>query len=638
MGSKIRFSIGAKLVTIIVIILLISLGSLTVLVSLLVRSDLQVSAVEKNFDMNRRSALAAETFLINIKADSSVLINSITVHGLRPAQASANVIRQSTDFFFAENPKIGAVFFNIQGTNEQLLINRDFFQSREIDQNSAAAFFSEQKDALIRTARSEVLLNAAPHFSHPVLALFFSLNDTGTAGVLFSSENLNHDFGIGENKSWLINSEGGLLVSADFSLLNEGTNLSNLQFVRSILESPDKSGEELIEEDFGLLKLQPVSADNGFLQKAWEKIKSFFKTFDKSSGTSDDTTIDKTRMFTAFSKLNTAGSVVITCIEYEKVFEVVTAATWRNIYLAICVLCLSIIIISLFSRSISVPVKSFANAALQIGEGNFNLGNIDHSSNDEIGLLSDNFIKMSSALDIFGSFSNKDIAVKTMRGEIKPEGFSKPASILFADIRNFEAKAEDFSNYYGAEAPEKFFMWLNNYFSEMAGCVEKTNGTVDKFIGDALMAHWGAASSAGSPRNDAFNCVKAALMMRKSLYFLNKKRRQGDSGNPPIRIGCGINSGIVAAGLIGSASHKEFTVIGDPVNFASRIENMTKTADFDILISEETWKLAGDRFVCEELPAVTMEGRDKPIRLFAVINFAGEPKGPQTLSDVRTLF
>jgi adenylate cyclase len=171
----------------------------------------------------------------------------------------------------------------------------------------------------------------------------------------------------------------------------------------------------------------------------------------------------------------------------------------------------------------------------------------------------------------------------------------------------------------------------------MVDCVEKTNGVVDKFIGDAVMAHWGTAYSAGSPRKDAFNCVKAALMMRKALYYMNKERQADDPANPPIRIGCGINSGIVTAGQLGSEQRMEYTVIGDPVNLASRIEALTKPLCVDILISEDTWRLIGDLFISEEMPPVTVKGKEKPVRIFAVINFAGEEKGPQSIEDVRGL-
>jgi adenylate cyclase len=125
--------------------------------------------------------------------------------------------------------------------------------------------------------------------------------------------------------------------------------------------------------------------------------------------------------------------------------------------------------------------------------------------------------------------------------------------------------------------------------------------------------------------------------MRKELYFLNKMRRAGDPANPFINIGCGISSGTVTAGQLGSDKRMEYTVIGDPVNLASHIERLTKTHAIDILISEDTWKLAGDKFICEEMPSLTVSGKTKPVRIFAVVNFLGEVKGPKTLNDVRSL-
>jgi adenylate cyclase len=160
---------------------------------------------------------------------------------------------------------------------------------------------------------------------------------------------------------------------------------------------------------------------------------------------------------------------------------------------------------------------------------------------------------------------------------------------------------------------------------------------VDKFIGDAMMAHWGTAYTTGSARRDAYNCISAALMMRRALIRINKNRRSNDPTNPRIRIGCGINTGIVTAGQIGSDARMEYTVIDDPVNLASRIESLNKPLGTDILISEDTWRLVRKRFITEEMPSVTVKGKEKPIRIFAVINYAKSNKGPRSLARVRRL-
>jgi len=224
-----------------------------------------------------------------------------------------------------------------------------------------------------------------------------------------------------------------------------------------------------------------------------------------------------------------------------------------------------------------------------------------------------------------------------MRGKIKPGGLLKHATIFFSDIRGFTEKSENFVKAFGNDASDRIVFWLNEYLTHMIECVEKNNGIIDKFIGDAVMAHWGTATTAGSPQEDAFNCVRAALMMRVALHQLNKDRKQENIGNPPINIGCGINTGIVTAGQIGSELRMEYTVIGDPVNLASRVEALNKPLGTDILITEDTWNMIKDRIIVEEMPPVTVKGKEKPVRLFAVVNLASANPGLRTLAQVRRI-
>ena len=609
---KVRFSIGAKMIILISFIVVLSLGSITALVSWLFYGDLRLSAEENNFEANRRAAMEAEMTLENMRANSRILIRSAAAEGAGAQEAA--------DFFFAENPQIASVFFIIQGRPEQVFLNNRFFTSRDIDAETAESYFSNQRNALARAVRGEtLLLNAAPYFAQagsasPLLALVFPWqsggagSSAGAGGVLFSSENMNQNFGFGTNQSYMINPDGDLLSHTEFSLVRSAVNLSEEDFISAIIESPQKSRQQIVESEFKFL--QSTASDAG-----------------KSS---------VMRQFLAFTKLNTAGAIVITSIEYDKVFEGIAATTRRNLYLTAAVLSISIIFIWFFAKTISVPLKALTVVARNIESGEFDMA-LKPKGRDEIGVLTNSFQKMCTALNIFGRFTNKDIAVKAMRGEIKPGGLPKHATIFFSDIRGFTEKSENFTKKFGDDASNKIIYWLNHYFTQMVDCVEKTNGVVDKFIGDAVMAHWGTAYSAGSPQKDAFNCVKAAVMMRDALYAMNKERDPEDLSNPPIKIGCGINSGIVTAGQLGSDMRMEYTVIGDPVNLASRIEALTKPLGADILISEDTWNLTGDKFITEEMPSVTVKGKEKPVRIFAVINIEGSGKGPQTMDDLRKL-
>ena len=121
-------------------------------------------------------------------------------------------------------------------------------------------------------------------------------------------------------------------------------------------------------------------------------------------------------------------------------------------------------------------------------------------------------------------------------------------------------------------------------------------------------------------------------MMRRSLLDFNKDR--GTPDKPILRIGCGINTGYVLAGQIGSAKRMEYTVIGDSVNTASRIEALNKPFGTDILISENTYKLLKDRIIVEPMQPIKVKGKVAPLQIYAVINYKNA-EGPKTLDEVR---
>jgi len=622
------FSIGAKLITIISIIVLVSLGSITALVSWLVREDLKISAEENNFEVNRRAAAETEQTLEKTRLLSLMFTRTAVVLGNR-----VGAIKEEADYFFTQNPQIAALFYTTASSAEwtdKVFVNERFFVSSGNDTKLVDTFLDNNKKTLENAVMGQMsLVNASPMFnkaqgSTAIAALFFPIRDGGGC-VLFSTENLNESFGMGVNASYLINADGDIIADADPERVKTPVNLSKQEIIRRIFTSPERNKQMLVDLD-----IQPIrggTEDSTLIVRLLENVR---RKMDKNREEG------KVRHYLAYTRLNTAGSVVITTIEYDKVFEGINATTRRNLYLTAAILFLSIMCVWFFAKSISVPIKILAAVARKVEGGVFDI-KPQSARRDEIGLLTTSFGKMCSALNVFGKFTNRDIAVQAMRGAIKPGGLSKHATIFFSDIRGFTEKSENFVKVFGNEASDRIVHWLNEYLTGMVECVEKTDGIVDKFIGDAVMAHWGTATTAGSPEEDAFNCVKAALLMRVALYKLNKNRKQENIANPPINIGCGINTGIVTAGQIGSELRMEYTVIGDPVNLASRVEALNKPLGTDILITEDTWKMMKDKIIVEEMPPVTVKGKEKPVRLFAVVNLIAVTQGPKTLAEVRKL-
>ena len=593
---KVRFSIGAKLLLIISLITLGSLGALTVLASVLMGEDVRRSAEESNITVNSRSAAQAALILDYTRSAANTLLNS-------PQSGAALELSR----FFGEYPSIAAVAADTAsatasadadaGAGEKLLLNRRFFEEAGVDPALAASFLASRRSRTENARRGAAsIVSGAAEFGFPLLALFYPRPPASWGAVLFSSEELADSFGAGINSTWMINGEGDILVHPDAELAAVGANAANHPFVRFLWENPAAGLQSVYTEE------------------------------------------DGSRWFGAYTKLPLTNAAVLTVVEYDRVFEGVAATTRRNIYLTVAVLCISAVLIMLFSRSISRRLAGLTQGAHLIEGGHFNL-NLSPSSADEIGVLEGSFTKMSKALAVFGRFTNREVAAAAMRGEIKPGGFPKHATIFFSDIRGFTEKSENFTSAFGSEAAGKLVIWLNNYFTRMVECVAKTGGVVDKFIGDAVMAHWGTAYSAGSPEKDALNGITAALMMRHALAGLNKSA--GGPENPPIRIGCGLNTGMVIAGQIGSDERMEYTAIGDAVNTASRVEALNKPFGTDILITADTYALAGKYLITEEMPPVKVKGKKEALRIFAVINFAPNSKGPrpgpQTIGQLRSL-
>jgi adenylate cyclase len=195
-------------------------------------------------------------------------------------------------------------------------------------------------------------------------------------------------------------------------------------------------------------------------------------------------------------------------------------------------------------------------------------------------------------------------------------GRKQPVTILFSDIRGFTTMTES------ADA-EKLVAQLNEYFADMVGIVLQESGTLQKFIGDAIMAAWGDTHSDGV-EVDARHAVNAALQMRPALAKLNDRWKDSPD-RAKLAIGIGVNHGDVIVGNIGHPQRMEFTVLGDGVNLAARLESATKQFHADILVGEEAEKLTRDQFVYRGVDLLTFKGKTKPVEVFGVLSDRSQP-------------
>jgi adenylate cyclase len=193
-----------------------------------------------------------------------------------------------------------------------------------------------------------------------------------------------------------------------------------------------------------------------------------------------------------------------------------------------------------------------------------------------------------------------------LAGEVELGGKELEVTIMFCDLRDFTAFSENRDAHDIVEI-------LNEYFTEMVDCVMAEGGVVDKYIGDNIMAVFGAPVSRA---DDARRAVRASVKMRERLEKLNQRFEQG--GRPRLRFGIGLHTGPVVAGNIGSQKRMEYTVIGDAVNVAARLETKTKELSTDLLISQATYERAKDICVAETAGEVHVKGRQQPVTIYKV--------------------
>jgi adenylate cyclase len=269
------------------------------------------------------------------------------------------------------------------------------------------------------------------------------------------------------------------------------------------------------------------------------------------------------------------------------------------------------------AQMIAVPVFDLVRASSRVAEGDLSVA-VHERARDELGLLSSHFNRMVSQLrqrelmrDLFGRVVSEEVREALLKGEVTLGGELKVVTVLFTDIRQFTTLSE-------SRSPQEVVAVLNSYFGVVTAAVREAGGMVNKFGGDSTLAIFGAPVSA-PPAESARMALRAALAIRTRMAEFNARRVQ--HGQEPINVGVGINTGEVITGNIGSEERFEYTVIGDTVNIAARVQGLTSQfPDSNILITDSTLAALGDeQIVVVDHGEIALKGKTRPVRVFGVI-------------------
>ncbi len=272
----------------------------------------------------------------------------------------------------------------------------------------------------------------------------------------------------------------------------------------------------------------------------------------------------------------------------------------------------ALILTLLVALNLIRPLRNINAVVQRVRRGDFS-GRVQVMSNDEIGytgeainLMTEGLAEREMIKETFGKYVARQVRDEILAGRVTLDGEFKEVTLLFSDLRDFTPMVE-------AMEPKQVVSVINRYFGQMTRAISENQGLVLQYVGDAIEAVFGAPlPQEGHQRNAA----SAALAMRARLEELN--RQLASEGVAPLRHGVGIHTGQVLAANIGSPERLSYALVGDTVNLASRISDLTKRFNADVLVSASTAAALDDSFDLKPLPPAEVKGKSGPVTVFAL--------------------
>ena len=588
-GRSLKIPMSVKLTTIVTLILMASVWIIITLMSMMVNAEFTRISGETSYTINRRTAAGVEERLNQIRSEGLLLLEMSMEAG-----SGGSLAARLRSVFFERNPYIAAII--VPGTEDAF--NFPFFSRNEISPETVDAWLMREAEAIERASAGEpILRNATPAFGIHLLALFYPWQNSGAeeaAVIFFSPQSLLEITGAGAGVTVVVNGEGDILIAPDFNLVLGGESMSAHPLFESLWKS---DGESVL--------LNYTEGGNRY------------------AGAGHRTPL--------------ANAAVFTFLEYSIIAGQLDAVKQRNILLSAAIMFFTILAAWLYSGTITAQMKRLMAAMAQIESGDFK-PDIKIRAGDELGDLSGRLLAMGDGLnrlkdssDLVGRYNNRQITDKVLAGEIKLEGEYIRAVTLSMDLVSFYSLSEDA----GKISPGELLHHLNFLISKIADSVEKNCGVVDKISGANLLAVWGIPYPSEAITGEVMNCLRSAVAVRSFLWELNTE--QENRGRPPYKIHCGIHTGEVLAGRIGSSGSYQYTTVGKTIDETVKAMDACHRVRTDIIITEAVRELAGDRIVAEQLDLPRFRKGDFPI--YGLVNLAPvqgqEPRWPFTLSDVQ---
>ncbi len=586
---KFRIPIALKLISITAGLLLVTAGGITLQSTGAFENISELREKDSNRDQSLARATEVEGVMSNYIDKINMIASLMTKEYSSPSERD-----QALELTFRRDRDLVSVeVISLQKTKSNRVVNQEYLAQYQLDESYIEVLRERQKET--RSFPFEAIFagmveirNSSTAGAAPLITIGLPLvqDDFGKITQIAVADirldRLQQVFGnISERTMYLIDREGRLLAHPDEEKVFKSVSMTESPVVEAALKSQVRQGER---ENY-------TSPEDG-------------------------------RTYIGAYTRTPMGVTVIAEASRDVILEGARKVRREAFYTTGRVLSVALFLIFVFSITLTGPIEKLVMMTTEVAQGNFDVKS-DLKASDEVGQLGRAFDSMLEGLkerdkvkNLMNKFHGSSITDDLMKGDLQLGGSRKEVTVFFSDIR-------DFTKFSEGHTPEEVVEMLNEYFQIMVGIINRSGGVVDKFIGDAIMAVWGAPTAS---ERDSQNAIRACIEMRESLAKLNELR--ASRGTVPIKIGMGLHRGDAISGTIGSEERMEYTVIGDAVNQAARIEASTKAFGTDLLISDSLADTVASEFVIEEAGKVEVKGKSKPLTLFKVrgyINEAGEP-------------
>lgn len=570
---KIKKPVRRKFIKFAVFAFLFAAAATIYFVFTLFRDSANIEAQTRNSDKNTYAAAKIDSEI------SSIIERSEFFYRLYLAQSNNELKNKIRDSFFAGEKTIAAVL-----TQDDLLKNDKLIYSSGIKEDTLDSLFSTYKADVENAGKGNKSIRNISHIVKSCSALiFYPVKSTGAKydvlGIVINSDHLAalcNENG-NENLTFLVDDKGNIIAGLDFSVVLSSQNMCDYSIVNNFVN--DKSSK---------------------MQTSFSK--------------------DEEKYYGAFKSLMSGSCAVITVNPASKIDLKKSKYVLSTLcFLALAELFIVIIFAWITSLKITIPAKALISATDRVSAGDYNVKLKSHSK-DELGTLVTKFSMMCQSLlkhenikMSFGKFGDERISQIAMNGKVSLGGETKFVTTLFVSIKNFLDITDKLT---ATEVVEL----LSKYMDVVFKCVSENKGCIDKVIGDEVVVIWGSPLTSGTPKQDAIDSVKCACAMKQKIESVSRELRR--ENKPAIKLACGIHSGPVVAGQIGSSDRKEYTCIGRTLKQTADIKGRALLSDKDILITQDTLNLVQD--VCAAEKVAYDESSDASLNDYAVIRMTGD--------------